>query len=69
MLINNMYELQECVFLKTDIYQLERLVTAIQINPNGLVYRLVCGNTESWHYAFEMSKEKQILKTPTETTE
>jgi len=62
MLINNVFEIQEIVYLKTDSAQLERVVTAIQMNPGGLLYRLACGNGDSWHYAFEISKEKDVMK-------
>ena len=45
--------LQE-VYLLYDEDQRRRIVTAIQINPNGLTYRLSKGIEESWHYAEEI---------------
>jgi len=63
MVIENDFNLGQQVFLKTDVNQNERLITAIQISPNGLLYRLACGNSDSWHFAFEVSIEKNVLKT------
>ena len=62
MLIQNKYEIGAIVFLKTDSEQLERIVTSIQVNPGELIYRLNCGAIETWHYEFELCREKDLLK-------
>ncbi len=61
MMIENKYNIGEKVFLVTDGDQLERLVTAIQISPNNLLYRLINNTTETWHFEFEISKEKNFV--------
>lgn len=61
MMIENKYNIGEKVFLVTDSDQLERLVTAIQISPNNLLYRLINNITETWHFEFEISKEKNFV--------
>lgn len=61
-LIESDYDLGDIVFLKTDSEQKERIVTAIQKTPNGIMYRLAQSTTDTWHYALEFTKEKDILK-------
>lgn len=61
MVIENKYNIGEKVFLVTDGNQLERLVTAIQISPNNLLYRLINNTTETWHFEFEISKERSFV--------
>lgn len=50
------------VYLKTDDEQRERLVTGINIRENGISYAVAYGVEESWHYAFEITKEKDVVK-------
>lgn len=68
MIIENKYNIGDMVYLKTDNEQSERMITAIQINPGNLLYRLNCGTTETWHYEFEINKEKDIIKSLTDET-
>lgn len=56
------FSIGESVYLKTDIDQRERLVTGISIRPNGISYALTCDIEESWHYSFEIGKERDIMK-------
>lgn len=44
------------VYLKTDEDQKKRIVTVIHLKQTGLLYGVSCGNSESWHYDFEMSE-------------
>lgn len=48
--IDNKFSLGQPVFLVHDPVQEERMVTAIQVNANGLLYRTSIQTTESWHY-------------------
>lgn len=57
-LLDNKYNIGDIVYLKTDPDQIERMITAIQLNANGIIYRLVCGTTETWHYDIEINVEK-----------
>lgn len=61
MIIENKYNIGDIVYLRTDGDQCERLITAIQIVPNGLIYRLVKDTVETWHYDFEISFEKNFI--------
>lgn len=56
--INNKYTIEEVVFLITDTDQSSRIITGIQVSKNNLLYRLALGTTDSWHFEFEISKEK-----------
>ena len=63
MIIDNKFDIGEVVFLSTDIDQCTRVVTGITVKPHGLIYALSCGSSESWHYDFEITIEKDILMT------
>lgn len=54
-IINFKYQLQQEVYLKTDIEQRKRLVTEIKVQPSGIVYTLSCGTQNTDHYDFEIS--------------
>ena len=56
------YGIGELVYLKTDLEQLERLITGVKFNANGIVYTLQQGVYESTHYEIEISYEKDVLK-------
>lgn len=61
MVIDNKYEIEQTVYLKTDTEQLQRVVTAITIKPMDLlVYELSCGRESSDHYEFEISDEMNV---------
>ena len=59
--INNKYRIEEVVFLITDTEQEMRIITGIQITKNGLLYRLACGITDSWHFEYEIATTKNIF--------
>lgn len=59
---NFRYKIGQTVYLKTDVDQVERLVTGISIRPDGVSYSLACGTIESGHYEFEITCDKDILK-------
>jgi hypothetical protein len=62
MVIDNKYELSEEVYLKTDLDQQVRIVTAIHVHPSGqIIYVLACGTMASEHYDFEISREVNEL--------
>jgi hypothetical protein len=58
MRIDNKFEIEDVVFLITDIEQRQRLVTGIQISKNSIIYRLAEGTNESWHYDYEIAIDK-----------
>lgn len=56
------FDIGDSVYLRTDPEQSERLVTGINVRERGISYAVTCGTNESWHYAFEMTKERDIIK-------
>ena len=56
------FDIGDSVYLRTDPEQAERLVTGINVRESGISYAATCGTNESWHYAFEMTKERDIIK-------
>lgn len=66
MVVDNKYEFGQEVYLKTDVDQKIRLVTGLLVRPNGsMSYELSCGTECRWHYDFEISTVKDVLKTTT----
>ena len=63
MTIDNAYNIGDIVYLKTDPEQMERIVTAIEISQKGLLYEVCFVESSSHFFDFELSKEKNILKT------
>ena len=60
MVIDNKFNFEEVVYLITDVDQNLRIITGIQITKDSIIYRLACGITESWHYDFEIVKDKNF---------
>ena len=65
MKINTRYDIGDIVYLKTDINQKERMVTAITITIGSHVYSLSCGVDSSEHYEIEITDTKDVMKTLT----
>jgi hypothetical protein len=63
MKIHNFFELGQFVYLKTDVEQKRRIVTAIIIRPSDVLYELACGTEVSSHYNFEISDTSDIMIT------
>ncbi len=61
MIIKNKFDFGDAVYLVTDNEQNKRLVTGISVYPTGILYRLVSYTTETWHYEFEISVERDML--------
>lgn len=67
MVIENEFELKQVVYLKTDKDQSPRIVTGVEVCPEGdILYRLVSGTTGSQHCPFEISAEKDVLISTTD---
>lgn len=57
------FKIGETVFLRHDPEQLERLVTRLQIGMAGeVLYECSSGTLTSWHYASELDKTPNVLK-------
>lgn len=63
--ITTKFDFGDIVYLKTDPDQLERIVTGFSIKLNSICYNLNHATTESWHWDFEITKDRDILKTTT----
>ncbi len=59
--VNNEFDLKQVVYIRHDINQYPRYVTAITIRQTGLVYTVACGIGESEHYDFELCDTPDIL--------
>lgn len=59
--VDNIYEIGELVYLKTDPEQLQRMVICLIVNKYDMLYELQSGTTSSRHYDFEIDKEKNVL--------
>lgn len=55
MIINNVFNIAQMVYLKTDPEQLPRLITGIMINPGNVLYRINFGSGDYYAYDFELS--------------
>lgn len=56
------FDLGEFVYLKTDVDQSRRIVASVAFHlAGGCLYRLILGDTESWHAGPEMSRERDAL--------
>jgi len=59
MVIDNKFEIGQFVYLTTDREQLKRVITGINIKPNGgMLYQLQSGTVETYHYELELATEK-----------
>lgn len=64
MKINNEFDFGEILYLKTDIHQNPRMLIAIEVYPDGeLLYKLISGTSVSYHYAMEITREKDVVLT------
>ena len=56
------FDIGQIVYLKTDPEQRERIVLGMSIKPGCIYYSLGCGVDESWHYDFEITTQRDIIK-------
>jgi hypothetical protein len=59
--IQNKYNIGQIVYLTTDPQQYKRIISAIVIHEYGLIYELSVGEETTYHEAFEISLEKDII--------
>jgi len=55
------HNIGDIVYLRTDINQYQRIITGITIRTAGVLYSVGCGMDESFHYAFELTTEANVL--------
>ena len=61
--VNNKFNIEQLVYLKTDVEQAARMVKSFQVFKNKIVYQLVFSTNDSWHEEFEITAEPAQLKT------
>ena len=60
--LTSKYDCDEIVFLITDVDQSPRQITSVAFRTGGtVVYCLVCGTTETWHYESELSSDRCMI--------
>ena len=57
------FKIGDIVYLRTDIDQYARYVTGIMTRETGIAYEVSFGTETSFHYGFELNKERDIIKT------
>lgn len=62
MIIENKFNIGQRIYLDTDPEQYERIITGILITQGDIIYRVVCGDVETYHFEFELSKEKKLIE-------
>ncbi len=61
MIIENKYDIGQCVYLRTDVEQKKRLCVGIHVCPgNRLVYELSAGAETTENYDFEISADPDL---------
>ena len=58
--IPNDYNIEDIIYLKHDIEQLPRMVTAIIWDGHKVMYEVICAESVSQHYQYEISNIKTI---------
>lgn len=61
MTIENAFDLEEVVYVKTDKEQLPRLIVGMWVTKGDIKYQVSVNNTTNYFYDFELSKEKDFL--------
>lgn len=57
----------DTVYLITDPDQRKGIVTSLSVKPGGMIiYEVSTGATASFHYCFELTKEKDVVKATSE---
>lgn len=61
MTIDNKFYYGDIVYLKTDAEQQARIAVQLLVNKDSILYKLSCGERDSYHYDFEISEEANVL--------
>lgn len=55
------FDIGQQVYFVTDPQQQANLITGIMVREEGIMYEVAFVNQSSWHYAFELSAERNVL--------
>jgi hypothetical protein len=61
MILNNLFEIGQTVYLITDSDQKPRLIIGILIRPSGILYDLANGERSAWHHEIEITNEQNLV--------
>jgi len=61
MKIDNTFDIEELVYVKTDPEQHVRIVTGFYITQNEILYEVSIDNSVSKFYDFELTRDKTIF--------
>lgn len=59
MQIDNDFQIKDTVYLKHDVDQKPRMITAIIIQETAILYEMISGIEVSSHYGWELNNDKQ----------
>ena len=60
------FHIGQTVYIRLDPEQSEKQVTAIELRPfNSITYAVMDDMTETWHYGFQLSTDRDIVKATT----
>jgi hypothetical protein len=63
MIIENKFNIGQIVYLVTDEDQKARLITGLKVCANrSIEYLISCGTAETYHYAIEISENKNLFE-------
>ena len=58
MVVDNKFDIEQTVYLKTDKDQLPRMVVQLNVGKTNIMYLLACGMDTSIHIAMEITGER-----------
>lgn len=61
--VDNEFNIEQIVYLKTDVEQSPRIIRSFQVFKTKISYQLIFGINESWHEDFEIAAEPTIAHT------
>ena len=62
MVVDNKFDIGQCVYLVTDPIQDERMVVAFTVRLGGIFYEVALGEMSTYHQDIEMSTERNETK-------
>ncbi len=61
MVIDNIFDIGQTVYLKTDVDQVPRMVVRYSVTKETVLYILASGEKETTHYDIEISETKDVV--------
>lgn len=61
MLVKNTFRIGQVIYIKTDPEQLPRIVIALRVTPDSIMYEVAYIGQVSLHYDLEINADKDVL--------